>query len=132
MLFQIAQPKTLRAGTPAPTEGFGVTEFSWAEGDPSIFDDDPRSPVVTVESQFPSGGDGLSRLDAQFPKRVKVGEWPLKVTLMDTQFHLRQQAIGSTWLPQVEGFTVMAGVLGFTVGWEQQIVYATAQACVSE
>jgi len=97
-----------------------------------IFDDDPRSPVVTVESQFPSGGDGLSRLDAQFPKRVKVGEWPLKVTLMDTQFHLRQQAIGSTWLPQVEGFTVMAGVLGFTVGWEQQIVYATAQACVSE
>jgi len=92
----------------------------------------PNSPVVVVTSVFPEGGEGLSRLDAQFPKRVKVGEWPLKVTLMDTQFHLRQQQVGSTWLPQVEGFTLMAGVLGFTFGYEQQLTYATAQACVSE
>jgi len=97
-----------------------------------IFDDEPRSPVVTVTSVFPAGGEGLSRLDAQFPRRVKVGEWPLRVKLMDVQFHLRQQQVGPTWLPQVEGFTVMVGVLGFTLGWEQQIVYSTAQACVSE
>jgi hypothetical protein len=92
----------------------------------------PRSPVVTTTSLFPEGGEGLVRLDAVFPKRVKLGEWPLKVTLMDTQFHLRQQRVGTTWLPQVEGFTLMAGVLGFTFGYEQQIAYATAQACVSE
>jgi len=97
-----------------------------------IFDDDPKSPVVTVTSHFPEGGTGLSRLDAQFPKRVKVGEWPLRVNLMDVQFHLRQQQIGRSYLPQVEGFTLMAGVLGFTFGYEQQIAYATAQACVSE
>lgn len=94
--------------------------------------DATNAPVVKVVSVFPEGGTELARLDAQFPQRVKLGDGLVKVKLMDTRFHLRQQRVGSTWLPQIEGFTLMAGVLGFTVGYEQQLAYATAQACVSE
>ncbi len=88
-------------------------------------------PVVSVTSTFPGGSEHPTIIDAVFPKRVKLGEWPMRVTLMDTQFHLRQQPVGDQVLPQVEGFTLMAGVLGFTLGYEQQITYATAQACTS-
>lgn len=120
-----------------PTTATSFTQ--WREADRHIelvqdfpIFETPKSPVVVVTSVFPEGGVGMARLDAVFPRRVKVGEWPVKVTLMDTQFHLRQQQVGATWLPQVEGFTLMAGVLGFTFGYEQQMVYSTAQACVSE
>lgn len=116
-----------------------VTFAQWSEADRHIellqefpITDATNAPVVKVVSEFPEGANDLSRLDAQFPQRVKLGEGLLKVKLMDTRFHLRQQRVGSTWLPQVEGFTLMAGVLGFTVGYEQQLSYATAQACVSE
>jgi hypothetical protein len=120
-----------------PATATSMTEWRDKEQQISLLQDFPifdteNSPVVVVESSFPGGGLGLSKLDAQFPRRVKIGEWPLKVNLMDTQFHLRQQQVGPTWLPQVEGFTLMAGVVGFTFGYEQQMVYTTAQACVSE
>ena len=94
--------------------------------------DKVNPPTVTVTSIFPNGDEHPTVIDAAFPKRIKLGEWPLKVTLMDTQFHLRQQPVGSYVLPQVEGFTLMGGLLGFTLGYEQQLTYATAQACTSD
>jgi hypothetical protein len=93
--------------------------------------DKVNPPVVTVTSTFPGGDEHPTVIDAAFPKRIKLGEWPVRVTLMDTQFHLRQQPVGDQVLPQVEGFSLMAGVLGFTLGYEQQITYATARACTS-
>jgi hypothetical protein len=89
-----------------------------------------NSPVVAVTSIFPGGQEHPTSIDAVFPKRIQTGSWPAKVTLMDTHFHLRQQPVGEHVLPQAEGFTMTAGVLGFTFGYEQQLTYATAQRCV--
>jgi len=120
-----------------PAGSTTVSEWSDELGAIKLIQDIPlldkvNPPTVTVTSVFPGGDEHPTVIDAAFPKRIKLGEWPLKVTLMDTQFHLRQQPVGTYVLPQVEGFTLMAGVLGFTLGYEQQLTYVTAQACTSD
>ncbi len=120
-----------------PAGSTTVSEWSDELGAIKLIQDIPlldktNPPVVTVTSVFPGGDVHPTVIDAVFPPRIKLGEWPVRFTLMDTRFHLRQQPVGSYVLPQVEGFTMMAGVLGFTFGYEQQLTYTTAQACTSE
>ena len=119
-----------------PNTATAVSE--WREDQAAIelvqdfpIDKSPRSPVTVVTSTFPGGTDALTRMDAEFPKRIKMGSWPMVATLTDMQFHLRQQQVGKTVLPAVESFSVTVSFMGFTLAYEQRIAYATASPCTS-
>lgn len=86
--------------------------------------------TVVVETLFPSGGLATS-LDATFPRRVKVGEGLIKVTLFDGQMHLRGQPAGDLVMPALESLSVGLGALGFTGAWEQKLTYEKAVRCAS-
>lgn len=89
---------------------------------------DGREGDLEVEVAFPMGG-APTRLDAVFPRRVRVGEGLITGTVLDAQLHLRGQETALGLLPGEEGVSLVLGVLGFTVGWEQRISYQRARPC---
>lgn len=114
-----------------------MTETSYAEWSEEkrgvrLLEDVPLSEkgsdVVTVETFFPEGGRATS-LDATFPRRLKVGDDLVKVTVFDGQMHLRAQQTGDLVLPALESLSVGLGALGFTGAWEQKLVYQKATRC---
>ncbi len=86
------------------------------------------SGTVTVETLFPEGGLATS-LDATFPRRVKVGDGLVKVTVFDGQMHLRAQQVGDLVVPALESLSVGLGALGFTGAYEQKLTYEKAVRC---
>lgn len=89
---------------------------------------DGRQGEVEVRVDFPEGGDPLS-LDAVFPKRVRMSEGLVRVTILDAQLHLRGTQSSLGLLPAEEGASLVLGVLGFTVGIDQRIRYERARGC---
>lgn len=111
-----------------------MSEWNEALGAVQLLQDIPlrsgnNPPVITVTAVFPGGQPFPTAIDAVFPPRVAVGDWPARVNLIDTRVHLRQLRVEDQVLPQAEGFKVTAGFMGFTMGYEQQISYTTASRC---
>lgn len=108
----------------------------WSEADRGIrlfqdvpLSDAPRADTVAITTFFPEGGPHGDRLDAIFPRRVKVGDGLVKATMFDAQMHLRGQVAGDGVLPALESLSVGVGAFGFTIGYEQRLTYQRATRC---
>lgn len=91
--------------------------------------DEPRAPVAALGVFFPDGGVQPTELSARWPRTVKVGTWPLRVTLKDAQMHVRTHPVGEHVLPLLESASLIATAMGFTVGYDQTLVFQTATPC---
>ncbi len=89
--------------------------------------------IYQVVTLFPNGGPP-TRLDAVFPKRwrMPIDDSPVKVTLMNGQLHIRGTATELGVIPTEEGASIVAGVLGFTFGFDQHIRYTSVRQCPDE
>lgn len=85
--------------------------------------------TVEVVSSFPQGGELATRVDAVWPRRLKLGSWPLRATLRDPQMHVLGFVHDGDVLPNAESVSLVVGVLGFTVGYEQHLTYGAAAPC---
>jgi hypothetical protein len=83
---------------------------------------------VVVRSTHPVDG-GPERLDMSFPDRIRMGEDKVKVTLMHPQLHLVAVPSEHGPLPARESLSTILGVLGFTLGYEQELAYHQATPC---
>ena len=83
---------------------------------------------VTMRSTHPVAG-GQERLTMSFPDRIRMGEGLVKVTLMSTQLHLVAVPSAHGPLPARESVSTILGVLGFTLGYEQDLTYHQATPC---
>ena len=83
---------------------------------------------VTMRSTHPVNG-GPERLVMSFPDRIRMGEGLVKVTLMSTQLHLVSVPSAHGPLPARESVSTILGVLGFTLGYEQDLAYHQATPC---
>ncbi|TNE88366.1 MAG: hypothetical protein EP330_14880 [Deltaproteobacteria bacterium] len=99
--------------------------------------DKARTKEVTLRTLFPEG-DKATAVDVIFPRRIQISDLaddddkpPFKIVLMDTQAHLRSQRIEDYVLPGAETVSAVVGVLGFTVGWEQRLVYHDTRQCTA-
>jgi hypothetical protein len=118
-------PATATAYAQWDEEERGVTLF---EDVP--LSDAPRADTVSLVTWFPGGEPYGTRLDVEFPRRVRLSEDRVTFTLFDAQVHVRAQVVGEEVLPALESLSLGVGALGFTVGYEQRITYATARRCV--
>ncbi|MFT5683746.1 MAG: hypothetical protein ACI8RZ_004678, partial [Myxococcota bacterium] len=89
-----------------------------------------KSPSLMATAFFPGGGKVATELDSVLPKRLTIGEWPLRAKIMDGQLHLRGQVVDGVLLPAQESWSALFGVAGFTAGYEQRLVYRTATECL--
>lgn len=83
---------------------------------------------LRIQTRFPGGGPPTA-LDAVFPPSIRVGDGLVKASLRDAQLHLRGRQGGLGLLPTDEGLSVIIGVLGYTLGFEQRLRYEAARAC---
>ncbi len=83
---------------------------------------------LSITSLHPVAGGPL-RLDVGFPKKTKLGDGPVKVTLIDPQLHLVALPTEHGPLPAAESLSTILGVLGFTLGYEQTLRYGVATPC---
>lgn len=116
-----------------PATATSYAEWRDADGSVHLVQDVPvsdsaRAETVAVETRFPGGG-AATALDATFPKRLRVGEGLIKATVFDGQLHLRGQQVGDGVLPAVDSLSFGIGALGFTVAYEQKLVFETATRC---
>ncbi len=93
--------------------------------------DSANAPTIDVTSYMPEG-QWVSRVSVMFPRKLVLGEWPLKLRLHDTQFHLVQQQVGDQVFPSAENISTVGTALGFTVSYEQRLDYLAATPCVSD
>jgi hypothetical protein len=91
-------------------------------------DEARRDDPVRVRTFFPGGGDA-DRLDALFPRRVRVGEFPITARVYDLQLHLRTALVDGVRLPSTESISLAVAALGFTVGYEQTLVWERVAPC---
>jgi hypothetical protein len=91
--------------------------------------DKRNAPLLTATAFFPGGGKTATELDSVLPKRLTLGEWPLRVKVMDGQLHLRSQVVEGMLLPSRESWSVLLGVFGITAGYEQRLVYRSVSEC---
>ena len=83
---------------------------------------------LTLRSFLPLDGRPRS-LDVEFPDRIRMGSWPIRVTLLDPQLHLVSLPSDQGPLPAQESLSTILGVLGFTLGYEQTLTYRKATPC---
>ncbi len=83
---------------------------------------------VTLRSFLPLDGRPRS-LDVEFPARIRMGSWPVRVTLIEPQLHLVSLPSPQGLLPAHESLSAILGVLGFTLGYEQTLAYRKATPC---
>lgn len=88
----------------------------------------PGTQDLEIRTLFPQGGPPTS-MDLVFPKTMVFAEGPFRFRVLDGQVHLRGKITELGVLPGQESASVVVGVLGFTVGAEQRIVYERARAC---
>ncbi len=94
--------------------------------------EDGRNPkVVTMRTFFPDGGDVPTELDVEFPSRWRVGDGMVRPLIMEPQMRIRATAVAGEPLPVAESASMVVGVLGFTLGYEQSLAYLTATRCPS-
>ncbi|MEZ4322050.1 MAG: hypothetical protein R3F61_31550 [Myxococcota bacterium] len=92
--------------------------------------DNPNAPTITMTTRIPEG-QWVSRLSAVFPRKLVLGEWPVRLRLHDTQFHLVQRQVADHVFPAAENVSTVGTALGFTVSYEQRLDYSTASPCQS-
>ena len=68
-------------------------------------------------------------LDVTFPKRMRLGDGLVAAKVLNGQLHLAGMTNELGTLPTIESLSVVVGVLGFTVGVEQEIRYARVRPC---
>lgn len=89
-------------------------------------------PMVRKTTTFPQGKPYGTVVDVLFPPKLKIDEEGTpNVHVMDGQLHLRGVVVGDVVLPGVSGMSVVVGVLGFTGGYEQRMLYQEARRCVT-
>jgi hypothetical protein len=86
------------------------------------------SQELLIVTTFPAAGPPTA-LDAEFPKRFRIGTAPFRVTLMNAQLHLRGEITPLGVLPTQESSSVVLGFLGWTLGVEQRLHFRGARAC---
>jgi hypothetical protein len=84
---------------------------------------------IRVDVRFPEAGLHPDRIDAVWPRVVKVGRWPVRGTIRDAQMHVRTYVYGEHLLPRAESLSLVAGFLGFTLGYEQTLTFRSAAIC---
>jgi hypothetical protein len=82
-----------------------------------------------VEVFFPAGGLLPTQEDVIFPHSVTVGDWPWRARLQDAQMHVRAEIRAEKSWPTFESASLVASVLGFTVGIEQTILWEGWAEC---
>lgn len=112
--------------------------YAWAQWDPTRegvvleetipLDDSRRPAEAKLETLFPGGGPP-SELHLTFPERLKIGDWPKRITVMNAQLHITAQQTPMGVLPAVESLSLVAGAFGFTFGFEQELRYLRARPC---
>ncbi|MEQ1503795.1 MAG: hypothetical protein ABMB14_16260 [Myxococcota bacterium] len=114
-----------------PETSTAMAEWREDRGAVELIQDHPvsRSEVATVTTVFPAGGAATS-VDAVFPRRMRVGEGLVKVSLFDAQAHLRSQPVGDVVMPALDSLSFGIGALGFTFAYEQVLTYERATRCV--
>jgi hypothetical protein len=91
---------------------------------------DIRGHVEDLDMRWHLDPSGLpTALDVAFPKRIEIGDGIVKARVLNGQLHLRGQTNELGTLPTRESLSLVVGVLGFTVGLEQEIRYVRARAC---
>lgn len=115
-----------------------TTYVEWSDEDGGLFvveryplSDRTSGKGVDLRTFFPQGSEVGTRLDVMFPRKHRVGDFPLRITLLRPQLHVRTQALDGESLPTYESLSLAAGAVGFTVGFEQELRYTRATACVS-
>ena len=89
-------------------------------------DSSPDPMVLTT--LFPEAG-APTTIDATFPAKLRVGDGLVRLLLRDAQLHLRGKPTALGTMPGEEGVSVVMGLFGFTVGFEQRVSYLRARAC---
>jgi len=84
---------------------------------------------IRVDVRFPEAAPRPDRVDAVWPRVVKVGKWPLRITIRDAQMHLLTHPHGDVSLPRLESLSLVTGFLGFTLGYEQVLTFRSATPC---
>jgi len=84
--------------------------------------------AMEILVHFPNG-EAPTRLDATFPKRMKLREDGMAFTIRDAQLHLRSRQTELGVVPGVEGMSVVVGMMGFTAGIDQRVSYDRVRAC---
>jgi len=98
------------------------------ERDIPVSEDDKRT--IRVETRFPDAGAQAARIDAVWPRLVKLGSWPVTLKIRDAQMHMLGYQHEALVLPQAESISLTASALGFTASYEQQLTFTSATACV--
>lgn len=83
---------------------------------------------LILKTVFPENGPPVS-IDATFPRQLRFGERPFRIMVRDAQIHLRGRQTDLGMLPGAEGMSMVLGVMGFTFGVDQRIVYERARSC---
>ena len=104
-----------------PAEGVVLVQRAPVKG----ADDDEQ---IELRTTFPGRG-APTRLDVTLPRAIKVGEGLIKARIYDGQVHIAAAPTPMGPLPTEERASVVAGVLGFTVGIDQQLVYTAYRPC---
>ena len=90
--------------------------------------DAPRSPESDVVTFFPDAG-AATQMDVVFPKQFKIGDGWVKLRTSNGQLHLRARVVDGQSIPSVESMSAVFGVLGYTLGFEQRLVYTSFKRC---
>ena len=90
---------------------------------------DSKHPIA-VTTRFPQG-EVADRLDAVWPRLMRVGKWPFVAKFRDVQAHVVGYPQGEVVLPWAESMSFTVSAVGFTIGWEQTLAYQVATRCVS-
>jgi len=69
------------------------------------------------------------RLDVTLPRVIKVGDGLVKASIYDGQVHVLATPTPLGPLPTEESASVVAGLLGFTVGVDQRLTYTAYRPC---
>ncbi len=92
-----------------------------------VTDTDDRP--IHVNVRFPEAGEHADRIDAVWPRTVKVGKWPVRATIRDAQMHVLAYQYEGMSLPRAESVSLVVGFLGYTLGYEQTLQFRSAARC---
>lgn len=94
----------------------------------AIEPDKPNDLLIT-RVRFPRAAPLPTAIDATLPDKVTVGDGLVRARVLSLQLHVRGQDVDGQFLPSIETLSGAVGALGFTVGYEQTVVYREARAC---
>jgi len=97
------------------------------ERDIPVSDTDQRP--IRVETRFPEAGAQAARIDAVWPRVLKLGVRPATLTMRDIQMHIVGYQHDGLVLPRAETISFTASAMGMTASYSQEIRFTSATAC---